>query len=78
MPSIDELITIISSATDKTINENDYDSPLSTLGFSSMELLLIHQEVEEHYNIEIPYEDIYDYPTLNKLHEYLDSRMSTK
>ncbi len=63
-----EIIALLSKYIE---DEIDLESSFYSLGINSLKVLMIKIEIENHYNIEIPYEDFGKVETINDLIKFV-------
>lgn len=71
LETLKEIITMYADIDPDKINENS--SLRSDLGLNSLVLMNMIVEVEDHYDIEIPEEDIMNFDTIGDVIEYLEN-----
>ena len=71
LETLKEIITMYADIDPDEINENS--SLRSDLGLNSLVLRNMIVEVEDHYDIEIPEEDIMNFDTIGDVIEYLEN-----
>ncbi len=71
LETLKEIITMYADIDPDEINENS--SLRSDLGLNSLVLMNMIVEVEDHYDIEIPEEDIMNFDTIGDVIEYLEN-----
>lgn len=71
LETLKEIITMYADIDPDEINENS--SLRSDLGLNSLVLMNMIVEVEDHYDIEIPEEDILNFDTIGDVIEYLEN-----
>lgn len=71
LETLKEIITMYADIDPDEINENS--SLRNDLGLNSLVLMNMIVEVEDHYDIEIPEEDIMNFDTIGDVIEYLEN-----
>lgn len=71
LETLKEIITMYADIDPDEINENS--SLRSDLGLNSLVLMNMIVEVEDHYDIEIPEENIMNFDTIGDVIEYLEN-----
>lgn len=73
-----KMVRIVSAAVGRPISEIEIDAPFSKYGMDSLAFVTLSSELEDWLGIEIEPTLGWDYPTIEKMAEYLAAEVETQ